>query len=189
MSNKYVALYVDNMLPNAHGMLGDVYDRIVGDRLLEVLFYDGSVCTRDDFLHEMLKPGTLPFVVMRGESLACFSWLNEIQGRAARTHVVLFRKFWGRKLCGVIGRNLYRYLLSLRDENGFLFDCLYGITPENNPLAWKAALRCGWRLVGTIPNRVFLADENKSTGGVVTVATREFLGISEGNFGGALWDA
>lgn len=189
MYNKYVALYVDIMRPNAPGILGNVYDKIVRDRLLGILFYDGSVHAKDEFLHEMFKPGTLPFVVIHGEELACFSWLNEIQGRAARTHVVLFRKFWGRKLCGVIGHNLYRYLLSLRDESGFLFDCLYGITPENNPLAWKAALRCGWRLVGTIPNRVYLADENKSTGGVVTVATREFLGISEGNFGGALWDA
>lgn len=189
MSEKFTALYVDKALPIAPGLLGHVFDKVVEDGLLASLFYDGSVRTKDEFLDEVLRPGTIPFVVMYGKDVAAFSWLNDIQDRSARAHFVIFRKFWGRRTRIPLGRNFYKYVLSIRDAAGYLFDCVYGITPESNPLAWKAALQSGWRLIGSIPNRVFLADTGKSAGGVVTAATREILGVVEGEMVEATWDA
>lgn len=189
MSEGFAALYINKTLPVAPGLLGHVFDRIVEDGLLASLFYDGGVRTRDEFLDEMSRPGTLPFVVMRGKDVAAFSWFNCILGRSARAHFAIFREFWGRKIRVSLGRNFYRYVLSRKDAEGHLFDCVYGITPENNPLAWKTALQSGWRLIGTIPSCVFLADTKMSVGGVVTAATREILGIAEGEVVEATWDA
>lgn len=186
---KHAILYLNAQHPATIGLLGHVFDKMAAEGLLARVFYDGTVRTREQFLADVLRPGSLPFVIMAGEEVACFTWLNSIEGRAARAHFVIFRKFWGRKTRIPLGRNFYRYVLSIRDADGCLFDCLYGITPENNPLAWKAALQSGWKLIGTIPNCVFLADRRKSVGGVVTAATREILGVAGGDVVEATWDA
>ena len=184
---QFSALYLEGQNPAAQGILEAAFRQIVEEGLLESLFYDGTVNSRDHFLDVVLRPGTLPFVVMCKEQIAALTWLNCIEGRAARVHFVIFRKFWGRKTHRRIGWNLYRYILSRQDEAGYLFDCLYGVTPETNLLAWRAAIKCGWKLAGTIPARCFIAASAESVGGVVTSATREILGIAEGEEVPARW--
>lgn len=188
-TRRFAICYLPESNPATPGLLGAVYDGLVSDGLLNSLFHDGSVRTRDAFWDELIRPGCLPFVVMQGGEVAACSWLNNIHGRAAQTHFVIFRRFWGRRLHESIGRHLYRYILTRQDDQGHLFDCLYGITPENNALAWRAALRCGWRRSGLIPHYCLMSDTGESVSGVVTVATREFLGISDAEISEATWDA
>ena len=51
---------------------------------------------------------------------------------------------------------------------------MLGLTPESS-LSWRLALRCGARLVGRIPNGVYLAAEDRSAPAVLVAATRESL--------------
>ncbi len=189
MGRKFVVLYMDRTAPGTPDALGSVFDRIVEDGLLHNLFVDNPIRTRDRFIEEMLVPGTLPLVVTCEDDMAGFSWFNRIQGKSASSHFVVFRRFWGRKTRIPLVRRFSRYMLSLRDGDGHLFDCLYGVTPGNNPLAWKVGIQSGWRMIGTIPNRIFLADEGKSVDGVVTAVTREILGMTGEESVEAVWDA
>ncbi|WP_297215382.1 hypothetical protein [uncultured Desulfovibrio sp.] len=185
----FAILYLPCQQPHVVGILRAVYDKICTECLRDRLFYDGSARSCDAFLDEMLRPGCLPFVVMADQEPAAFAWCNHLEIRAARVHFVIFRKFWGRKCRTDMGRRFFRYLLTLRDTDGYLFDCLYGVTPESHPLAWKAALETGWRHVGIIPHFVFLADRQESVGGVITAVNRQALGMAENATGEARWDA
>lgn len=183
---RQLVFYMDYRKAESRGQLYEIWEKIAEERVLDSLFYDGSVRIWPDFACEILREGTLPFAVLRDGEIAGFSWLNCITSRMARTHFVIFRKFHGRKNHAAIGRHFYGYLLGLRDEHGFLFDCLYGITPEHNRLAIRAAQRCGWQIAGKIPMACFIAGENRSVAGVVVCATREILGNSGET--GAIWE-
>ena len=186
---KHAIVYLDAKRPEVPGLLAGVFDRMVAEGLLSRVFYDGSVQNGEQFLAEVLRPGSLPFAIMAGDEVACFTWLNSIEGRAARGHFVFFRKFWGRKTSVPIGRRYFRYALSRRDADGYLFDCIVGVTPRYNPLSWKFALECGCDMVGTIPAYLYMADTRTSVDAVAVAATREGMGVHDGEVTEAVWDA
>lgn len=187
MGKIFTVLYVDRSWQTAHVVISSVYDRIMEDGLLGSLFYDGTVRSREDFLKEVSQDGVLPFAVMDGKEVAAFCWLNHLTVGAARAHYVVFREYWGRHT-REMGKHLFRYILSRKDERGYLFDCIYGITPENNPLAWRAAVKSGWEKVGYLPSFCRMAD-GTSVGGVITSATRDILGIADDEIVEAVWAA
>lgn len=176
---KFNILYLDKDSLEAGVILEAVWCRIYEDGLSKSLFYDGSVMTLGEFTREIMRHGSLPFAVFCNGEIAAFSWLNCITGKMARTHFVVFKKFWGRRLHENMGRHLYEYILTRKDGFGYLFDCLYGLTPVSNKLAWKAAMRCGWKKIGEIPRACFMASDKKSETGILTCATREIMGIGE----------
>lgn len=186
---RFSLIYLDEKLPFVPGVLGAVHDRICAEGLLPRLFHDGAARTRDAFAEVILRPGSLPFVLMADGDMAAFVWCQVTQPRTARVHFVVFRRFWGRATRLALSRRVFRYLLTRRDADGHLFDSLYGVTPENNPLAWKAALQCGWRKVGVIPRFVWLAERGETVGGVITAVTRDMLGLTDEDNTEAVWDA
>ena len=70
--------------------------------------------------------------------------------------------------------HIFSTALHLKDARGYFFDAVLGLTPESS-LSWRLALRCGARLVGRIPNGVYLAAEDRSAPAVLVAATRESL--------------
>lgn len=174
---KQAIFYLDMNKFETRGLLYEVWERLEADKLLESLFYDGTTGSWPEFADEILRPGCLPFVIFRDEELAAFTWLNCISSRMARTHFAVFRKFHGRKIHGQISRHTYSWLLTRKDAKGYLFDCIYGITPEPYRLVIRAAQRCGWKLCGEIPNACYMAGNRHSVGGVLLCATREILGL------------
>lgn len=186
---KHAIVYLDAKRPEVPGLLAGVFDRMVAEDLLSRVFYDGSVQNGEQFLAEVLRPGSLPFAIMAGDEVACFTWLNSIEGRSARGHFVFFRKFWGRKTSVPIGRRYFGYILTLRDQGGYLFDSVVGITPRANALSWKFALQCGCALVGTLPRFAWLANRGESADAVAVAATRECLGLADGQAVEGIWDA
>lgn len=186
---KYAILYLDAQQSGTPGLLGHVFDKMAAEGLLGRVFYDGTVRTPEEFLADVLRPGSLPFVIMAGEDVACFTWLNSIEGRAARGHFTFFRRFWGRGNSVPMGRRFFRYALSRQDADGYLFDCIVGITPQSNPLSWKFALECGCDLAGTIPAFLYMADTRTSVDAVTVAATRKGMGVKDGEVTEAVGDA
>lgn len=174
---EYLPVYIDYRAASATGQLAEVWQALEADRLWQPLFYDGAVKDFAAFMKEMARPGCLPFAVYADGKLAMFSWLNHIQGKTARAHFVVFRQFWGKERRISLGKFLYDYLLSAKDGHGYLFDCLYGITPATYKLAIKAVLASGWAQCGVIPAICWLDDRQEWVAGVVSCATREILGI------------
>lgn len=186
---RHAIVYLNKEHAGSLAMLAHIHERLVQEKLLYRLFYDGANRTLDNFMADMVRPGTLPFVVMAGDEPAAFTWLNSFEGRSARGHFVFFRHFWGRKCSVDIGRRYFRYALSLHDSEGYLLDSLVGITPKQNALSWKYALECGCVMVGTIPQFVWMADAGVSEDAIAVVATREGLGLQDGEQVEAVWDA
>lgn len=186
---KHAILYLDAQQPGTPELLGHVFDKMTTEGLLKRVFYDGTVRTKEKFIADVLRPGSLPFVIMAGNEIACFTWLNSIEGRSARGHFTFFRKFWGHRNSVPMGRRYFRYALSRRDTEGYLFDSIVGITPQDNLLSWKFALECGCVMVGTIPRFLYMAEAGKSVDAVAVAATRESMGVRPGEVTEAVWDA
>ena len=160
--------------PEAAGTARRIWRILERDGLTRATFYDGAVTSAEGFCRELLERGALSFALFWEGRLCGAAWCNTFEGRAARGHFVLFRAVWGRERTVPIGRGIFAGLLGLRDAGGFFFDVILGLTPERS-LSWRLALRCGARLVGMIPNGVWLEAEGRSATAALVAATRESL--------------
>lgn len=163
-------------------MARQAYARLEREGSARRVFCDGTVRGPEAFEADLFRPGSLPFLVFFDERPCGVTWMNTIEGRSARGHFALFRRFWGRHRSIAIGRAIFEHFLSLRDGGGYLFDVLLGLAPVGNPLAWKLALLCGAERVGVIPHGVYDASQGAAQDAVLTVTTRESLEKSR-------WDA
>lgn len=178
--NEYRFMYLNYANADKHFICQTIvrmaYEKMVQEGLFATVFHDGSVQTLEDMQDYLLRPGQMPFAIFADSGeLAAFVWLNGYEWRSARGHFVFFKKFWGRVKSIHLGRSIFAYLMQLKDAEGYLFDVLVGITPKNNPLAWRRAIECGARLVGTIPQYCFMADTGESMDAVAVAVTRESL--------------
>ena len=160
--------------PESPYVVRRIWRRMEEDRLTRATFYDGSVTTADGLVHELLECGALSFALFWEGYLCGAAWFNTFEGRTARGHFTLFRKVWGHARTVPVGRGIFSTALHLKDDRGYFFDAVLGLTPESS-LSWRLALRCGARLVGRIPNGVYLAAEDRSAPAVLVAATRESL--------------
>ena len=178
MDERFFMQYLNDS-PTSRSNLMFVFERMCKDGTLERTFYDGTVRTREEFEADVLRVGSLPFLVFWEGELAGFTWYNTLEGRAARGHYVLFRPAWGRRTSAIIGRCIYEHVLTLRDGQGYLFDVILGLVAKSNALAWKLPLLCGAFVVGEIPHGAYMAKDGKSETAVLVAVTRESLGIEE----------
>lgn len=139
------------------------------------MFMDGTVRSAEEFEKDLFRPGSLPFLVLHDGQPCGVSWLNTLEGRAARGHYAVFRRYWGRKMSVTIGRSIFEHYLGLRAERGYLFDVLIGIAPVSNPLAWKLALLCGAEKQCVLPHFAYNARTGETEDAVLTTTTRESL--------------
>lgn len=61
------------------------------------MFMDGTVRSAEEFEKDLFRTGSLPFLVLHDGQPCGVSWLNTLEGRAARGHYAVFRRYWGRK--------------------------------------------------------------------------------------------
>ena len=179
MDGRFFMQYLQDS-PDARKHLSHVYDRMCAEGTLKRTFYDGTVRTREEFLADVLRTGSLPFLVFWEGRPAGFTWYNTLEGRSARGHSVFFRSVWGRKTSALIGRCIYDYILTLQDGKGFLFDVLLGLMPMRNALAWKLALQCGASRLCIIPHGAYIAASGHTEDAMLVAVTRECLGLEEG---------
>lgn len=178
MDGRFFMQYLKDS-PEAHEQLSYVFERMCAEGTLERTFHDGTVQTREEFLADVLRIGSLPFLVFWEGRLAGLTWYNTLEGRSARGHYVFFKSFWGRKTSAQIGRCIYEWFLTLRDERGELFDLILGLVPKRNAVAWKLPLLCGAFLIGEIPYGAYMAATGRSETAILLGVTRESLGLGD----------
>lgn len=164
---------------DARAVLRDIWGRMVADKTAATVFYDGTVSNAEEFVAELLRRGSLPFLIFWKNEPAGLTWFNSIEGRSARGHFVLFRTVWGRKTTIAIGKGIFTYVLTRKDARGYLFDTLLGLTSSHNSLAWRLGILCGAKEVGCIPHGIFNAKNGKTEDAKMYYVTREVLGIPE----------
>ena len=178
MDGRFFMQYLKDS-PEARERLSYVFERMCAEGTLERTFYDGTVRTREEFLADGLRSGSLPFLVFWEGKPAGFTWYNTLEGRSARGHYVFFKSVWGRKTSALIGRCIYERFLTLRDERGELFDLILGLVPKRNAVAWKLPLLCGAFIIGEIPYGAYMAATGRSEDAVLVGVTRESLGMGD----------
>lgn len=157
--------------------IGYVFEHILKEGMLKRIFYDGTINTKEEFASLTLRPGTLPFLALRDGEPVAFTWLNSIEGRAARGHFIFFKNSYGKAKSIPLGNFMFSSLLSYKDAKGYILDTLIGVTPESNQLAWRRAIDCGAKYFGRIPHLAYIAERDETEDCVVVIVTRESLGI------------
>ena len=172
----YKTVYLGN-IPEGRELLLRIYDRLAEEGTAKRIFCDGTVTCAEEFADDLLRPGSLPFMVCTaaGVPAAC-GWLNSIEGRSAQGHSVVFKDFWGKHSLQ-IARHLLGHILTRRDEHGYLFDVILCFTPRRNALGWKMMERCGSPRVGVVPHFAYIAETGETEDAVLTVTTRQSLGL------------
>ena len=129
-----------------------VYDQIVSEELYQTMFATEFEMPRDLFISMMKSSSTIFMGVLDKDGVvAGIGWLNRFEGKIARMHFCVFKKWWGRS-AEIMG-TIREYIHSLKGEDGSpLFIRFIGYIPSRNIFAVKCALRDGCTLCGIIPN-------------------------------------
>lgn len=155
------------------------YDRMVREGTADKVFYDGTVKSADDFLRMMRGRGNALYVVFEQAEPWGFCWLNHFKMKSARIHFCAFRPAWGR--AHEYARGSMSQLINLRLADGsYWHDVFCGYTPETNKLAIRMLKQAGMKIVGTIPNKLWIASEKRTVGAVVSYFSRDCINMEQG---------
>ena len=149
-----------------------LWAKVHRDGIKEVLFYDAEIDTEEDFFKLIESPyGHFYSITVDGEIAGMF-WLNGWEGYAARVHYCFFREYYRR--CMEIASEGLRHIFSMNRQDGTPYvKTLYGVTPVTNRLSIKFLQKCGFTVIGEVPDVCFIKRENASVAGVVSYITKE----------------
>jgi len=151
------------------------YDRMVDEGTAEVVFSDGEINNRQQFLAAMKYGGNALYIVMLGDEAAGVVWLNRFKSKTCYVHFCAFTKFWGKGSVDM-GRCAIKQVLDMRDNAAnYCFDTLLGLIPCANVHAIKWLKKVGLREVGVIPNALWNQPLKKSEDGLLLYLTRDIL--------------
>lgn len=154
-------------------ILVGIWNQLDREGKIDSLFHDGSVSTLEEWMSLMRNPDNLVCVVMgrpEGEEQpyqyrpAAIAWLNNYSHGSARCHFCVLGKY-RRK----IGETIMDYWYNLRnDHNSRILNVVVGVTPVDNRAMLKLVKLMGFTQIGMIPQAAYIANEDKSVGGVVS---------------------
>jgi len=121
-----------------------LFDRMVIDDTARVVFYDGKIKNRDQFLDFIKSPGVILYVAHEDLPLGCL-WLTDFEGKMARTHFCFFKGI-GRKQAVALAVQMANTAMA-----NFELDMLIGFTPVWNRAALLFLHRCGAKRMGGLP--------------------------------------
>lgn len=161
----YMRCYGGGRWELTHDDLLEVHTIMVRDRLMDIVFYDGSCRQPGDFVRFARSDANLFFVVYDDDNTPMAAWwLTDFSGRAARIHFCVFRRYFRQSFD--IGEAVCHYVL----DSQYL-DALYGITPECNRAAVRFIKTLGFRQLATLPHAVDF--NGRIVSGVLTIKERD----------------
>lgn len=158
-------------------ILSRVHGRMEDEGLLGASLIGERDRGMERFLSIMLCNGTLPFLLYWEGIEAGFVWFNVFGERSFFGNCCIFKEFWGRERTTHMACGVYTNILTYRDGDGHLVDLVASLSAVANPLSWRGAVLAGARKIGVIPRGLYCADTNESVDAVLTVATREIMGV------------
>jgi len=167
-------MHIDGVPTFKDSAIMEMFDRMEQDGTLGLVFFDGSIKTREDFLLMMRQPRVQLYgVYLKDEYTPMgFIWLDQFKHRTAHGHFCAFSSHWGDAY--KIGHECLVRLVQLKDDKGeYVLDAIYGLTPVDNELAIKATTAAGLRIAGTLPYAFWSEEDNKSHHAVMTYFTRD----------------
>jgi len=161
MKERHCAIVSKNMLTD-YGLI-DFFDRLKQSNAVKAVFYGGDVETRAHFVGFIRRPDVFFFGLLWDGETAGFLILDRIEGRWARIHFGMFKKFWGHK-ARTLARFGVAHLLYWQHVGGaYVFDGFLGITPEDNKLAVRFIQKVGAKIYCTIPGIGVISHTSRDT--------------------------
>ena len=139
-----------------------LFDRMEAEGRLDIVFYSGEIRDREDFLHIMKHGENRLMALMADGEPAGFCWLNRFQNHTAQVHFCFFDGYRGRSAVE-IGRYALQRLISFKDREGnYIYDAFLGYLPVFNRPGIEFVRQCGAKVLGVVPNAVWVAARQRS---------------------------
>lgn len=148
----YVEIDGARTLPDS--FLEDIFDRMVAEGLLSMVFAGVGVRTSEDFVQLMRHPSNLPVFILSGSTCIGFAWLNGIGATFAYGHFCTFENDVATP--DQMGAMVLEYWW----ESFSAIEVLLGTIPSFNGRAIAFVERLGFQRVGEIP-RLYIKPATK----------------------------
>jgi len=151
-------------------LLRSIWERMVYEHRVDLVFYSGGVNTAEDFLEFIQSPQRCVSLVVHEESeeVLAMGWLTNLESGTPFAHFCAFGKP-NRE----VGKYLTDYWLNWRDNSGnYRFRLLMAITPENHKIALRMIRIAGFINAGTIPDLCYSANTQGYVAGVISFLQR-----------------
>ncbi len=141
-------------------VLIDIWDKMVLDKNVEIVFYDACIKDRDEWLRFIKDPHVFPVIVTGDKETIGLGWLTEVWQGTAQVHFCYLNRLMLKagKMVLEHWNNVFRNHLHV----------LWGITPETYETVLKIIHKWGFISIGTIPKMCCLAYEGKRVGAVIS---------------------
>ena len=133
------------------GFLLNVYERLLEERLMRVVFWDDSMRSGEDFIAFCKNQHNILTFVFDEQDCAGFAWLAGVSGNYAFGHFCFFHSVWGTKTDEIASKYV-NYWLSFPGSNGPLLDTIIGAVPGFNKHAHGFVERAGFNRLGVVPS-------------------------------------
>jgi hypothetical protein len=162
---------IDGIPSMKDSLVMSFYDQMVKDGTADLVFCDGKINDRKQFLANIKSNQTIFIIaILEGDPVG-LAWINRIEKKKAWGHFCLFSNGWGDRSVD-IGKAMVRFLIGMKSDD-YLFDVFFGLFPTENKLALSFVKRCGGKIVGEIPKSLWNAKKNKSESGTLIYYERE----------------
>ena len=139
-----------------------VYDKLIEDKILHVIFCDGTIRSSEEMSVFFKNPGNYPVFILADGKLSGFAWLTSPKGNYAFGHFCFFREAWGKNTLP-LGKEILKYWFNFNMNGNHVFDIILGLVPTANSRALKYIRNLGGKAVGKIPHVVHDAYRGKKT--------------------------
>jgi hypothetical protein len=143
---------VDGVPTFTNSEVMNLYDRAVLDGVDSMLFLDGTIQSRTDWLASVTSGHSLLCVISLDGEFAGIGWLDRMEGHSAYVGFWVFDRFRGSESV-FIAQDFQKYVFNLtKSVDSYRFDILLFRIPEWNQRAKFFAEKIGCVCVGPIPN-------------------------------------
>jgi len=166
---------VDGIRTLKDSQVKNLFKRMQADGTSEIVFLDGSIKSATEFLNAFkYNQSSLLYIVYYEGVEAAIFWLTRPQSRWAQFNFCIFKEYWGDK-AHEIAAYVLKTVITMKDEDGYLFDALLGVISSRNSYAVKFAINCGWTPIGVFKNGIWNYKEKKSEDAVLVSFDRRCL--------------
>lgn len=166
---------IDGIRTFSDSYMKGLFQRMIRDNTVELVFMDGSVVNEDEFITEMRN--SMAFITIIDddyEKPGAIQWLNRPQHRWIQHHVNAFSEYWATDwVVPVAKQNLSKMIRMTDSTEQYMFDVFIGIVPQSNVPVLKLAEKIGMAKTGYIPNGIWNAYKQQSENAYLLTYTRE----------------
>jgi len=145
---------VDGKATLSNEQLARIFLQAKRERLVPLVFYnmDPDMSPEQFINFYALSGPRLLWLIVHGNRVAGWIWIDDLQNRTARSHFCLFRWVSAAKLTERIGRDTFRAIFQVKFKNDVQIQVLRAEMPGfNRPSLWFLE-KVGFKTIGEIPD-------------------------------------